>query len=90
MTLDTGRKIVQLLTEGGTPIGIQRQLNLSASIFQARFEEIREAAGLPKEKRAYQACKDQVMSNLEDLDSFQQDQALANARYRDSLNKFSF
>jgi len=82
--------IIQGLCDGKLPKLIQTELGLTPSIFESRFQSIREAAGLPHEKRAYVACADLVGENLRKLGQFRQEEALATARYTESLNKFSF
>ncbi len=90
MNFDIGIQIVEQLIEGKKPPEIQKELGMTPSIFNSRFDEIREAAGLPKEKRAYQACSELVMANLVRLELFEKKLSQERAAYRESLNQFCF
>ena len=85
-----GLDIIDALCAGMKPKDIQTKLSVTSSVFESRFEAIREAAGLPKEKRAYVACSALVQENLNQLHDFMVAQELAMAEFKASLNQFNY
>ena len=62
--LAVGITIVHHLCAGKSQKEIEVEMGLTQHHFSALFDELRLAAHLPKEKKAYQACGQDVQANI--------------------------
>ena len=86
----TGEKIAEMLCDGFTVKDIESTLNISHSTLEGRLRRLRLEAGLPYDKRAYKARKNDILANLDKWSAHKKQIAEIVKAYRETLVDFDF
>lgn len=82
--------IVASLCSGASKSEIMKDMSITHNEFDKEFHALRDAAGLPKEKKAYRACGDQVQQALAQHKAYLDELSLVSQHYALSRIKFTF